>query len=62
MGIILSIIIMYPVYDRYQNNPIITTINDLSYPISEINFPAVTICPNNRYIYDRFMVIIEKEP
>lgn len=55
-------IIIYPVFDRYQNDPTITTIDDLTYPISKINFPAVTICPNLRYLMERFEYAISKEP
>jgi hypothetical protein len=61
-SVFLSVILIYPVYDRWQNNPTITTIESLNFPISEIHFPAVTICPNVRYLYDRFEDAIEKEP
>ena len=32
------------VYKDWQDDPIITVINTTSYPISNINFPSITIC------------------
>ena len=32
-------------YKQWQDNPVITTLETVSLPIKEIEFPAVTICP-----------------
>ena len=32
-------------YKQWQDNPVITTLETVSLPIKEIDFPAVTICP-----------------
>ena len=40
--------IFMPQYNKWMYNPIIRSIEDTYYPIGEINFPAVTICSNNK--------------
>ena len=32
-------------YSDWQENPVVTTLDTVAYPIDEIDFPAVTICP-----------------
>ncbi len=39
---------MRPIYDKWQNTPTITSIEDTNYAVWNINFPAVTICSNNK--------------
>ena len=38
--------IFYPkqVYQDWQDNPVLTTINTTTKPIRDIDFPAITIC------------------
>ena len=36
---------VYSLYDEWQVNPVITTLKTVAQPIDEIEFPAVTICP-----------------
>lgn len=33
--------------DEQQNNPFVTTLYDTAFPISDIDYPSVFICPNN---------------
>ena len=33
------------IYTLWQNEPVITTLDTVAYPIDELEFPAVTICP-----------------
>lgn len=35
-------------YNDFTTNPLVTTLHDTVYPIKNIPFPAVTVCPNNR--------------
>ena len=39
---------MRSIYDKWQNTPTITSIEDTNYAVWNINFPAVTICSNNK--------------
>ena len=36
---------MTTLYNEWQDNPVITTLDTVALPIEEIEFPAVTICP-----------------
>jgi acid-sensing ion channel, other len=36
------------VYDKWQANPVIISISETAIPISEIPFPAITICPQTK--------------
>ena len=33
---------------KYQNNPTSTGLDTKDYPISNIDFPGITICPNTK--------------
>ena len=41
-------IIFKPLYNKYTDNPILRSVDDINYPIENINFPAITICSNNK--------------
>ena len=47
-GLYFAVNTIEPLYDRYVNNPIIRTIKTTNFPIEKIDFPAVTICSNNK--------------
>jgi hypothetical protein len=32
------------IYDNWQNKPVVTTATTTAYPITDIEFPSVTIC------------------
>ena len=46
--------IFMPQYNKWMYNPIIRSIEDNYYPIEKINFPAVTICSNNKVFFGVF--------
>ncbi|XP_048509629.1 uncharacterized protein LOC105687428 [Athalia rosae] len=48
MGIVVSIILMCLVWQRFQQTPTVTTIDTTSHPIWELAFPSVTICNFNK--------------
>ena len=47
--VVLALVFSYwqtsTLYKQWQDNPVITTLETVSMPIKEIEFPAVTICP-----------------
>ena len=47
-GFIMAGIIFKPLYNKYTDNPILRSVDDTNYPIENINFPAITICSNNK--------------
>ena len=47
-GFALAGIIFTPLYNKWMYNPIIRSIEDTNYGIENIDFPAVTICSNNK--------------
>ena len=34
----------YVTYEEWKQNPIITTVSTTSYPIEDVEYPAITIC------------------
>ena len=50
-GLGATAIQMASLYRQWNTNPVITTMDTMSLPIEEIDFPAVTICPQG-YIQD----------
>ena len=51
----------YPVLMKWINFPTITTILQTNFPISEITFPAVTICSNNKVFSKKVFDTIRDE-
>jgi hypothetical protein len=44
---------MYPLYIKLVGAPTITSVETTNFEIYNINFPAVTICSNNKIISNR---------
>ena len=44
VGLFYALLMSIKAYESWENNPIITTLEDTNYPISEVNYPAITIC------------------
>ena len=44
--ILLQIQFVLPIMEKYKNTKTITTVDTTNYPISNIGFPAVTVCSN----------------
>ena len=38
----------FSLYNQWQNEPVITTLETIALPIKEIEFPAITICPQGK--------------
>lgn len=47
-GIYCAVLMMRLVWQRFQNNPTITTIDTTNHPIWNVPFPSVTICNINK--------------
>lgn len=48
LGIVFAVILIMLVYERFQSTPTITTVETNNFPIWNVQFPAVTICNNNK--------------
>ncbi len=42
----LSVLVVSSLFQNWEEQPIITTIDTMAYPVQKIPFPAVTVCPN----------------
>ena len=49
-GIVLAGFVFTPLYNKWMYTPIIRSIETTNYPIENIDFPAVTICSNNKVL------------
>ena len=45
LAIFFTVFQMATLYHQWQEDPVITTLDTINYPIKNIQFPAVTICP-----------------
>ena len=54
ISILLQIQFVLPILEKYKNTKIITTVDTTNYPISNIDFPAVTVCSNIRVANSQF--------
>ena len=60
-SIVFGCFLSYPVLMKWVNFPTITTILQTNFPISEIPFPAVTICSNNKVFSEKLLDTINDE-
>jgi hypothetical protein len=37
------------IYNNWQNQPVVTTATTTAYPITDVEFPSVTICAQGNY-------------
>ena len=47
-------------YSQWQQSPVVTTLESISQPIREIEFPAVTICPQGS-LYESLDAVLFKQ-
>ena len=45
IAILFTVFQMATLYTQWQSDPVITTLDTVALPIEEIEFPAITICP-----------------
>lgn len=48
IGICVGVILLKLIWIRYENQPMITSIESNYYPIQKVDFPIVTICNVNK--------------
>ena len=53
---------IYPMYMKWQDSPTITFPKTTNYPIGEIDFPAVTICSNDKVMNWRLRLAMNNQP
>lgn len=46
LGIGFGSFLTTKILNKLESSPVITTLDSTNYPLSQIPFPAVTICPN----------------
>jgi hypothetical protein len=61
-ALILCLIFCMPIYSRWMTSPTITSVGSTNFPISNIFFPAVTICSNNRVVEKQLQESINYDP
>ena len=59
---ILCGVLVYPIYDKWQTTPTITSIEETNYPIWNIYFPAVSICSNNKVVESQIGTLMRLQP
>lgn len=47
---------MSKIWQRWQTNPVLTSIATTNLPVSAINFPAVTICTVNKAVSEKLII------
>ena len=45
LALFFAILTSHDIYVSWQSDPVLTTIENFAYPIQNIKFPAITICP-----------------
>ena len=58
----LCVFMVLPFYTKWQTQHTITTVDETNYPIWNINFPAITICSNNKIVQHSFDLLMKQQP
>ena len=62
---VLMVNLILPICHKYNDFPTVTTVIETNYPVYKVDFPAVTICSNNKVIeksLDRALTSAYKDP
>jgi hypothetical protein len=51
-----------PVYTKWRSSPTFTTVASTNYPIWKIDFPAVTVCSNNKVMGKQLTEALKQSP
>ncbi|XP_023321954.1 uncharacterized protein LOC111696554 isoform X2 [Eurytemora carolleeae] len=62
LALVCLILLFKPIMDKYNNTPTITTVETTNYPISNIDFPGVTVCSNIRVSLRSLLEATQKPP
>ncbi len=61
-SVILTLVFMIPQFTKMKNSPFITSVETTNHPIWNIDFPAVTICSNNKVMDKQLRKEVGNEP
>ena len=62
LSLSLGAYMIWDVVQKYDNNPVIISIEETNYPVYKVQFPAVTICSNNKVVARNFDKAIKLPP
>ena len=62
LSLCLGAYMIWGLVEKFDTNPIITSIEETNYPVYKVQFPAVTICSNNRISKKNLEKAIMKPP
>ena len=52
--VVVAMVLIYQGFTDYGDNPTETTIDSFQVPISEVQFPTITICPQLQHLIDAY--------
>lgn len=52
--------VSFMISDKYQTSPLSTVVESTSYHVSEISYPAITVCNNHRVDFERYDEAVER--
>ena len=58
----LAIYLIEPIYSKWRGSPTFTSIETTNYPVWNIDFPAVTVCSNNKVMRGQLENALKKPP
>ncbi len=61
-SVVLTVAFMAPQYQKWRYSPTITSIETTNHPIWNIDFPAVTVCSNNKVMDQQLRREVKKYP
>ena len=62
LSLSLGAYMIWDVVQKYDNNPVIISIEETNYPVYKVQFPAVTICSNNKVVRRHFDKAVKQPP
>ena len=62
LSLSLGAYMIWDLVQKYDNNPVIISIEETNYPVYKVQFPAVTICSNNKVVEKNFNKAIKQPP
>ena len=61
-SVVFCLMIIVPIVQKFDKDPTIISIEDTNYPVWKVNFPAVTICSNNKVVSNNFVKALKRPP
>ena len=62
LSLTFCVYIVAPIVSKWDTDPTIISISDTNYPVWKVDFPAVTICSNNKVVGPSFEKALKKPP